>query len=238
MIIKSIWAREFLAQRAAAAMDSQADESRPAKRFRRSYPRTGGRKYSRRSTIYRGPRSTTTTIVQQYSKPDIQLLNTNQHFAWFFRIADLGNSASFQAIYDEYRVMKWEISFTPMTMPVQFGAGSSTAAATIPPLYTVIDYDDANALTTEDAYLQYDTLRIAQMGRTLSRKFIPALGSAVYAGAVTTGYSAKRKQLIGTSQNVEHYGLKTFVPSSPFIGAGVPLYRVICRVWLQFRNTK
>jgi hypothetical protein len=124
-------------------------------------------------------------------------------------------------------------------IPVAFGAGSSGTTATIKPPILVCDYDDATPLTSEAQYTQYDTMKFGENGKILRKKITPRIASAVYAGGITNGYTTKSMQWVGTSADVQHYGIKAMFPAvTGAVGISFDLYRVLNRVWVQFRNTR
>jgi hypothetical protein len=87
----------------------------------------------------------------------------------------------------------------------------NSPASTLPLLLTVIDYDDAAAITSTQA-LQYDNLMIFQLGNGATGppiiRFKPKAQSQVYAG--TTAYAvAPEGQWFNTDYpTTPHYGLK------------------------------
>jgi Circovirus capsid protein len=167
---------------------------------------------------------------------------SDQHIGYQFQLGQLTNGTSFTNIYDQYQITKVTVTLIPCYTNVSVATGAGNLiSGSAPPPFSVIDYDDATPLTTQDAYAQFDTLKHGRLGIAHSRSFVPRIASAVYAGVGSTGYTTKSLQWIGTSSSVEHYGLKLCIPgvSNFFTGAPTTVqYKVLVHMRVKFRNTK
>lgn len=183
-----------------------------------------------------------TTIVQQFFSSDIPYASTANHKAYFASLHQLPNQPSFTAIYDQYRIIKWTINIIPTSFDAQFGSATSTTSCCLPPLVCVVDYDDAQPLTSEAEYLQYDSLRFGTKGKVFRYTIIPKVASEVLANAGgTPAYTAKSYQWVTGNLDVMHFGFKVHFPAvNPSVSnpSAVPAYRVMHRYVLQFRNVK
>jgi hypothetical protein len=122
--------------------------------------------------------------------------------------------SSLAQVWDEYRVL----GFTFHSQP--FNRYTRTNTEQIGPLFTVIDRDDAVALTTEAQALEYESLVVFYMGDPFKRE-VRSMTSIEDASFITTATPVARNWLKLIAQNI-----------TPSIG--------VTRVWLdlliQFRG--
>jgi len=153
-------------------------------------------------------------------------LNTTAQFS--FALSDLDQSASFAALFDQYRLMMVEVVFAPHS-------NSQTAQGSYDGIITsVIDYDDATAFASQGAAMDYSNAVTNEGYTSFKRTFIPHLAIAAYTGTFV-GFANKSQQWIDTgSTGVKHYGMKIYwTPSS-----AICTYDIFFRYWLQFRNVR
>jgi len=147
-----------------------------------------------------------------------------------FNLQALGNATSFEAVFDQYRIIGIKASFFPETAP----ASSTTGINNVPPIYTVIDYDDNNT-TIITNLLQYDTLKVAPYNAVFERSLTPRMALAAYSGAFTSYASGSSRMWIDcNSPTVSYYGLKVGIPVTSFVFS----WTVITEYTIQFRNTR
>jgi hypothetical protein len=145
--------------------------------------------------------------------------------AYSFTLGTLPNSTEYTQLFDQYRIVQVTITFQP-----------STLVATSSPLYTVIDYDDANAPTSLNDLLQYDTLKTTMTGAYHVRTVNPRFTLGAYSGTLTSFANAPNDMWVDVaSPNVQYYGVKLGWPA--FTGATGTL-SVMARYVVQFRNTR
>lgn len=135
------------------------------------------------------------------------------YFSYRFTLSELPQAPSFTALFDAYRVNKLVIKFMPINMFTQLGNGAASIAAQPQWLSTVIDYDDANLLTTEGALMEYETFKQSRPTVVHKRVFIPAASQQFFKTSGTTiAYGQTRKKWIDAAyMDVEHYGIKGLV---------------------------
>ncbi len=156
-------------------------------------------------------------------------LNSNGQYA--FALAQSGstqqgapNAAEFSALFDQWRIKQVVCSIYPDNNSEQV------------PIYTVIDYDDNNALALLSDATQYGTLQVTTFGKYCERVFNPTFASAAYSGAFTSFSLAPRNAWVDVaSPNVLYYGLKMIIPPTPGLVSHV---RVSFKVIYQFRNNR
>lgn len=144
-----------------------------------------------------------------------------------FQLSSFPEASSFQTIFDAWRISQVRVVFTPQAI----GLNSTN----VPPLTTVIDYDDSTALT-QASLLEYDTAMTTMQGQVHIRVLNPRKAVAEYSGTAFTGYGqAPQSQWSDTnSTNTPYYGLKYVLP----LAAAVQTYTVTATVLLQFRNSR
>lgn len=111
-------------------------------------------------------------------------------FSYAFQLNDLPQVASYQAMFDSYRVNKIVLRIEPMSQPTHGVAATNAAAlATIlvpPTLFTVLDYDDTAFLASENAALEYDTYKETRPGLRHVRVVRPKLSTQAFKTSGTT----------------------------------------------------
>jgi hypothetical protein len=144
--------------------------------------------------------------------------------SYSFNLNSAGNASAFTSLFDTWRIAQITIKFVP-----QFFSG----ATQIPPVLTVIDYDDTTT-TPISALINYDTLKISPGNAYFERTFAPKLALSNYTGAFG-GFSQASTWVDCNSSTTLWYGLKLGI-SSP--GVAFQLYHVYADVIFQFKNTR
>lgn len=124
--------------------------------------------------------------------------------AYNFQVGALGNVSPLTTMFDQYMIECVEF----MTIPYVSSA-TPAVATNLGRFLTVVDYDDASALGTEQAALDYQNCLVSSGTDGHYRKFEPHVALAAYSGAFTS-YANRSKQWIdAASTTVQHYGVKT-----------------------------
>jgi len=132
--------------------------------------------------------------------------------------------ASFQTIFDQYRIDQVEVWLTP-----QISASVSNATGM---LYTVIDYDDASNLTTLGQAQDYATCVTGPAKNGHFRRFVPHMAMAAYGGSLFNAYTNVRPQWIDmASPAVPHYGVKVALSTA----SAIYVYDLTIRLSVSFR---
>jgi len=100
-------------------------------------------------------------------------------------------------------------------------------------LYSVIDYDDANALTTVAGALAYTNVIVTPMTNGHYRKWRPHIAVGAYSGAFTSFKNEVSNWIDVASPGVQHYGLKVVADVTSINTLSIKMFS---RVWVQFRN--
>jgi hypothetical protein len=160
--------------------------------------------------------------TQTYAYSSSSSIETDVDFN--FTLGSLGNAASLEAIFDQYRIIGVKAQFNPQTP-------SSSALTQI---YTAIDYDDI-AATSISTLLQYDTLKVAPSNVYFERNLQPRFAVAAYSGSFSSYANMSNMTWIDcASPNVQYYGLKTGVPAN----SGTASWNVLFTYIIQFRKVR
>lgn len=142
-----------------------------------------------------------------------------------FSLSQGDNYASFTGAFDQYRIIQVSVKITDSPL----SAGSSGN------LLSVIDYDDANALSLQANYLGYNTLKITPIGQIDERILTPRLAVAAYSGSAFSSFANMGQiWLDSASPTIPYYGLKVYAPTSP-VNNTVMFY---VTMMVQFRSQR
>lgn len=128
------------------------------------------------------------------------------HGAIDISLDKLPNWGEFTNLFDEYKICAIKTKFI-------YSHNSSDAknlgTASLPIMYLVRDYDDATPLTNYNDYSQYENLKVRRMDKPIGIYSKPKCSSALYTGALFTGYGSMKSQWIDcSSAGVKHYAVK------------------------------
>lgn len=163
--------------------------------------------------------------------------------AFQFKLSDVPNSSEFTTLFDSYRIMAVKFTMIPTFTYVEANTAAPVGAGSLnescPQIYTVIDRDDVTALSTVTDYMQYDTYKMHRGNKVITRYIkwprIQLAGNVN--GASALGFQGRPKQWLDcNSNNIPHFGIKVGIDSSST--AGYYVYRVYCKYYLQFKDTR
>jgi hypothetical protein len=166
-------------------------------------------------------------------------VNANTYCATSFQLADLDQVVSFTGLFDQYRIDKVELKFTPKDNAVNT-LNTASPNDEIPVLALAMDFDDNN-LPTSWAYIrQYDNAQSVAYGSGgLFVTIHPSYTPAVFAGAAFSGYAVERANWTDCSNTgVQHYGLKGFVSALTAGSTSNAWWIIQAKYFVSFRNTR
>jgi len=151
-----------------------------------------------------GLRTFTTAMSQ--NEAALQQAAGFTHLEFSFSIGAMNGSADYLALFDSYRILKVEAIIRPT---ITVGTSSTTVNFVAPTVYTIVDYDDVNPLTSSTLYREYANCTLTQY-ETVVRKFTPAVNQAAYSvgGALTSSTNVFAPWCDAASVNTEHHGLR------------------------------
>jgi hypothetical protein len=157
--------------------------------------------------------------------------------AFKFRLSDLTNSTEFTNLFDEYRIVKVELTFRWDHAPATVGAALNLG---VPPFYTVVDYDDASTPAVITDLFQYESCKMWDLSKGPAVVVVhPKISTAAYGAGVFTSYTNTRSWVDNASPSVDHYGAKYGFQTSLW-GAGGPTYygylTTVEKVFLECRD--
>jgi len=162
--------------------------------------------------------------------PEVTILTTSTTLATFaatsFKLSDLDQVSSFQAVFDQYIIDEVEVWIENVDAHLTSqNAGN---------LYSVIDYDDANVLSTTASACDYTNVLGTSADASHYRKFRPHVAVAAYSGAFTSFANMESQWIDMASPAVQHYGLKLACTATTGVQSFVARYRYHIRM----RNTR
>lgn len=163
--------------------------------------------------------------------PEASLLVTSttlQTFASkYFTIADLDQYTSLSAVFDQYIIMEVEVWIEPQLTGGAFAVNAGN-------LYSVIDYDDANNLTSTASACDYTNVISSNGQDSHYRRFSPHIAVGAYSGTFTSFKNERAGWIDFASTGVQHYGLK--VACTPTTASFT--YQIRSRYHIMCRNVR
>jgi len=179
-------------------------------------------KYVPDNQVYRMTQTVEATAILVTS------LTLQTFFGRSFQLAFIDQAASWEAIFDQYKIEMIEYILLPRINSAD-GTVSNTGMVT-----TVIDYDDANNLTTVAQALDY-TNAITGTGTSGHYRCLrPHVADAVYSGAFTSFGNASNEWVDCASATVQHFGVK----GASTVTSAILTYDEIVRYHIAFRNVR
>jgi len=190
-----------------AARNYVARKRKPRFAARKSYgPRSMGAMYGSLNKIYKFKQCCQRGTITSQSGGVVT--ETNYSFA----LSDLPQSATFAALFDQYKIDYVVIHFLPRG---NMNQNSATNNAQMGTYLTAIDLDDTANISTEDALRQFQTCKEMSMLKATSVGLKPHVAIAAYSGAVFTSFANKGNQWIDSANlGVPHYGVRTMVSAT------------------------
>jgi len=125
------------------------------------------------------------------------------YYSYYFLVSSIGNASTLAALFDQYRIVEIEWATIPHS-----SNGSDTSTTNMGRLTTVVDYDDAGALGSEQQALDYQNAITSSGGDGQYRRFRPHAATAAYSGTFTAYMNVQSPWCDAASLNVQHYGIK------------------------------
>lgn len=161
------------------------------------------------------------------------------HKADVIKLNQCPNYAEFTSLFDQYRITRVDIKFLFDKNSATFTGAS---AQFIPNIYTVFDPDDGTPLSTENDYLQYQSLRVNRMDTPVYRTIYPCTATPAYSGGAFSGYTEVKNAWIDCGNPAtEYYGLKYWIDTGMAGGAGgntLGQLKVFYTVHIQFKTVR
>ncbi len=155
-----------------------------------------------------------------------------------FSFADLPQSTSFAALFDQYRFERVEIRFVPLISQL---TTTNTSTNIVDPSQFVLDFDDGSALGSENAAMEYNTCQTAQVYEEVYVDLCPAVAPAYFTSGAFSGYGVQPSNgawLDSASTGILHYGVKGWVGALAATSTLVCGWTVYARYTVSFKHTR
>jgi len=165
----------------------------------------------------------------------LQQGGSNSFYAIGFQLNQLDQYTTYQALFDEYRLDRVEITFFPA-----YRANSVALAPTslIPLIYIVSDYDDSVLPTTISQLREYESCVIRDDSRAFTISIVPRTNISLASGA-TSGQSPSANLWVDMTQsNVPFYGIKIGIQGAPSGTTSLQEWQMSPRYYLSCRNVR
>jgi len=149
-------------------------------------------------------------------------------YATGFSMSQLAQSATFIALFDQYRIAMVEVVLSPRANVNT--AIPATAAPNPGLIYAYVDVDDANAPGTVAVAQQRQNVICESAYKPIHLCFVPHVSGVV--GGPTSTLNLVAPWLDTSSAVTLHYGVKAAFTQSTLVNS----YDLLIRVHMQFRN--
>jgi len=125
------------------------------------------------------------------------------------------SSSDFTGLYDQFKILAMKLTLIPRgtssdITPVGTAAGQSVG------VFSVIDYDDNNNLTSISQACQYENMKMTRSHQVHTRYFKPRIQApAVASAGVQNAVNTRGWLDIATGGDVNHYGIKYALQIAP-----------------------
>lgn len=153
---------------------------------------------------------------------------TTTHSTIGFTLGNLSQVASYQALFDEYRIVKAILKIRP-------AQNSCAPGAPCHSIWTVKDFDDATAFTTDAEYLANDTLKVTMGWEDHIRSLAPQVQVVDSAGNKV--YAPSAGWLPTANKDAVHYGIK-YQTRSWSAATPITNFFIMQEIHFEFRGTK
>jgi len=154
------------------------------------------------------------------------VIGTPTFFSQAFQLADLDQYTSFISVFDQYKFNSVEVWIEPQNT----NANITNSGRYV----SVVDYDDAAALTTMLQAQDYANALVSSGQSNQYRRFVPHVAVAEYTGSFTGFGNVVADWIDSSSSTVKHYGLKVaFEPTSSAV-----TYDLTFRYHVSFRSIR
>jgi len=155
--------------------------------------------------------------------------------AFQFKFSDLDQSTVLASLFDQYKLDFVEVIFRPNANIEAVGSPTSNI---MPVLYTAIDYDDANALTTLGQIREYQSCKETRFDKDCHRKIKPRMAIAAYSGAFTSFANSNAMWIDAASTGVAHFGVKWALSAVLTGQSNLQTWTVEAYYYLSFRQVR
>jgi hypothetical protein len=179
------------------------------------------------NSIHRFRRTSTGSDISQMAGSD----NTG---AYAFVLSAVPGYTEFTSLFDQYRIVMVRVVYRPRW---NFSAIASASSDINPLLITVLDYDDASALTITQM-LNYPSYKETRFDKDHARCIKPRIALGAYAGTFTGFANEPASWIDCGSPGVQHYGVKYAVSGGVIGQTALMDYSTEVEYFLEFRQVR
>jgi len=161
-------------------------------------------------------------------------------YARSWRISDMDDIADYTNLYDQYRITGINIEFVPRINMTHW----TTGVGTVPHYgYVVYDFDDDNTPTSDVSMRANGSCQIIDLTKPYKKYFEPRTNTALWAGAVASGYAVNKGGTAGpwidlVNTGVRYYALKLITPVlSPITNLSYG-FDILYTMFVEFRGQR
>lgn len=197
---------------------------RTTRRRKSSFKRKRSSKYGRgaHSKVVRFTRETGQSVI---SSDAGGLVNYYPEYA----LSNIPDYSEFVNLFESYKIDKIVLRWTPINPNV---AGANTVIGN---LGSLLDYNDASAISTYNVGMEYSTSRRHRYDKGWTRSFTPHPLQMLWVSGIATGYTSFYGKLNTAYATMPHYGFKLFGDGLP---ASTALGTLSGRFYCSFRDYK
>jgi len=165
-----------------------------------------------------------TKIVEGTNLVTSTTINTFRSYV--FAAADIGDFTGLSGVFDQYRLDRVDLRFVPNITETLSSAPLSGK------VYSVIDFDDSNALTSASQASEYSNCMVWEPVDPIQISLVPHFAYGAYGTSLFSSFANSKPNWIdAASGNVEHYGVKLAItPTTTAV-----TYTVQLRYHISFR---
>lgn len=150
-----------------------------------------------------------------------------------FTLNGVNGSSTLQSLFDLYRIDAVRVTIRPNNNAI--GLADPTVTSLVP-LYWVIDYNDSTALASVNTALEFDNCMVISPGESAERTFKP-MYRLVAGSAAGTDYVSRVGDWLNTSSDdIQHYGCKFYIPAGGSVQTFLQTWSVEIAVFFTFRQ--
>jgi hypothetical protein len=175
----------------------------------------------------------TVRVTTQSSSLLTATATSSQNPTYTFTLGDLDSPSEFTGLFDQYRIECVAFRLIPMQNAIGLTTNSTTTCVTP---YVIVDYDDNTALTSSAQARSFESCVIVPPGVECVRQFQPRVALAGYTGTFTGYANVAPPWIDAASTNVQHYGIKLYIPGATAAQTQLQSWTVEREYWISFRK--
>ena len=155
-----------------------------------------------------------------------------------FQLSDLPNSATFAALFDQYKLERVKLHFRSRNNAV-FVANTASPNGGVPTGLIAVDRDDASVWTSSTDGLQYDNAIQFNGEEDIEVEIVPSITPSVFSSGAFSGYGVRPPMWIDVANtSVPHYGMKIHVGPLTATTTSAWTWDISAEYIVSFKNSR